>query len=213
VSGMENKNIILDKLVNTPCLSKKIKNFGVPRYENFSTKNIKFEYKDIKNVLYLTTAAKYHNYMKLQEWHDDEMKILNKIMMRSSYNFRIRVHPRDDLSNYCEFSKSNITTSTTSSLKEDVKWSDVVITIPSSTVFEVNRYGKPYLILWPFKYNNEVFNPDIKSLKSIEQKLNKLNEGELYKKFKQQKAYNNNFIDPKSNESSRLIAEDIISFF
>ena len=213
VSGVENKNIILNKFPNTPYLSEKIKNFGVPRYESFTTENIDYKYKDIKNVLYLTTAAKYHNYIKLQSWHDDEMKILNKTIMNSSYNYRIRVHPRDDLKNYSEFSEFNITSGIKKSLKEDIGWSDIVVTIPSSTVFEVNKYGKPYLILWPFKYNTEVFNPDIKSLKTIEIELNKLNEEELYEKFEQQKFYSINFVSPESYKSSELIAEDIISFF
>ena len=213
VSGVENKNIILNKFPDRPYLSEKIIASGVPRYENYITENIDHEYKDIENVLYLTTAASYHNYVKLQTWHDDEMKILNKIIGNSSYNFRIRIHPRDDLNNYSEFSNLNISSSITKSLKEDVEWSDVVVTIPSSTVFEVNRFGKPYLILWPFKYNTEVFNPDMKSLKSIEDVLNKLNAEGLYEKLEQQKTYSKNFVSQESYKSSELISEDMISFF
>ena len=133
--------------------------------------------------------------------------------MNSSYNFRIRIHPRDFINNYNEFAKSNISSSAKNSLKEDVNWSDIVVTIPSSTVFEVNKYGKPYLILWPYNYNTDVFNPDIKSLESLEKELNKLNEKELCEKFELQKSYNKNFIDINSNKSSKLIGEDIISFF
>ena len=213
VSGIENKNIILNSFTSTSNLSEKIKNFGVPRYESSTRDNINYKFQEIKNVLYLTTAAQYHNYKKLQEWHNDEMKILKKLIMTSSYNYRIRIHPRDDLNNYCEFAKSNISSSAKNSLKEDVNWSDIVVTIPSSTVFEVNNYGKPYLILWPYNYNTDVFNPDIESLESLEKELRKLNEKELCEKFEVQKFYNKNFIDINSNKSSKLIGEDIISFF
>jgi len=213
VSGIENKNIILKSFTNKPNISEKIKNFGVPRYESSAEDNINYKYQEIKNVLYLTTAARYHNYIKLQEWHDDEMKILYKVIMNSSYNFRIRVHPRDDLNNYSKFAKSYISSGVIKPLKEDVNWSDVVVTIPSSTVFEVNKFGKPYLILWPFNYNTDVFNPDIKSLDSLEKELRRFDEKELREKFELQTFFNKNFIDINSNKSSKLIGEDIISFF
>ena len=53
----------------------------------------------------------------------------------------------------------------------------------------------------------------MKSLKSIEDVLNKLNEEGLYEKLEQQKTYSKNFVSPESYKSSELIAEDMISFF
>ena len=47
----------------------------MPRYNNLLDRKNEYRYKEIKNVLYLTTAAEYHDYKILQEWHDSEMKI------------------------------------------------------------------------------------------------------------------------------------------
>tara|TARA_Y100001970_G_scaffold292648_1_gene434832 strand:+ start:257 stop:1351 length:1095 start_codon:yes stop_codon:yes gene_type:complete len=213
VSGEENKKIILNNFQNITSKSEKIKCFGVPRYNNLVDRKNEYRYKEIKNVLYLTTAAEYHDYKILQEWHDSEMKILKSLIENSSYNYRIRVHPRDNLDKYKEFSVNNITSAKENSLYTDVSWCDIVVTIPSSTFFEINYFGKPFLILWPFDYNTEVFHPDITSIESLEKKLNKLDKKELTNKFKKQKTYSDSFVNPKSSEASKLIAEDIISFF
>jgi len=213
VSGEENKEIILNNLQNTSTLSKKIQAFGVPRYKNLVTGKTNYEYKKIKNVLYLTTAAEYHDYIILQEWHDSEMKILKKLIKNSSYNYRLRVHPRDNIEKYKDFSETNITSALDKSLYADVNWSDIVVTIPSSTFFEINYFGKPFLILWPFNHITEVFRPDVTSLISLEKKLNSLNKKELSKKFIDQRTYSDSFVSLNSSESSKLIAEDIISFF
>ena len=117
------------------------------------------------------------------------------------------------LDKYKEFSVSNITSAKENSLYTDVSWCDIVVTIPSSTFFEINYFGKPFLILWPFNYNTDVFRPDMTSIELLEKKLNQLDKEELSKKFKKQKTYSDNFVNPKSNESSKFIAEDIISFF
>ena len=213
VSGQGNKAAIINNFQNNNSLPDKIKSFGVPRYKSLINKTIQYQYKEIKNILYLTTAAEYHNYKILQKWHDSEMVILNSVIKNSKYQYKIRVHPRDNLKKYKEFSSSNITTANENSLFEDVKWCDIVVTIPSSTFFEINYFGKPFIILWPFNYNPDVFKPDITSLKLLENELNKLDRDKLYDKYEQQRVFRDSFINPKTDKSDKLIAEDIMSFF
>ena len=133
--------------------------------------------------------------------------------VNSRYQYKIRVHPRDNLKKYEEFSKNNITIANENSLFEDVKWCDIVVTIPSSTFFEINYFGKPFIILWPFNYNSDIFKPDITSLKLLENELDKLDKDKLYDKYEKQRILRDSFINPKSNKSDKLIAEDIMSFF
>lgn len=197
-----------------------IYNFGVPRYSEMVTKHkISESYKsqNIRNLLYLTSAASYHNI----KWEDSwQTKIISEIVnsaLTEKYILNIKIHPRDDYEKYKNYEGlKNVNILHETDIEIDVENNDCIISGPSSSVHEVPFLGKVYTLLWPFDdYENEYLSSEslVKNVEDLNRRISKLDNDLTFqnKLFSIQLLEAQKFINIDSDFSTKNIIEHIIN--
>ena len=197
-----------------------IYNFGVPRYsEIISTHKVSKSYKSqkISDILYLTSAASYHNI----DWEDSwQSKTISEIVnsdLTKNYVLNIKVHPRDDSEKYKKYEGvKNVNILYETDIEIDVKNNDCIISGPSSSIHEVSFLGKVYTILWPFDdYENEYLSSEslVQNVEDLNYRISKLDNDLIFQNnlFSNQLLEAQKFINIDSDTSTKNIIEHIIN--
>ena len=209
-----------NKLVNFTNINNKIYNYGVPRYSSIVSKynNSKpFEPKKIINLLYLTSASKYHKVGWEDAWQKEAIENLVNSSIIDQFILNIKVHPRDDLGNYKKYEKIegvNILYGT--NIEKDIVENDCIISGPSTSIHETSLLKKTYVTFWPFDNNENQYMPEISMVKTIDNlisKILKLNhdlsfQNEVYSK---QLILAKQYINIDSDSSTNSIIKHIIN--
>jgi hypothetical protein len=125
----------------------------------FKTKNVK---KAKKRVLYLTSAWLFHNHKKEHKYQLSHVKELLRLSKTNeSYEFKIRVHPREDKSDYSFVPSNNM--SLLESFEDDLCLADCVISARSTGLFEADKIGKPVIVYNEF-FEQKMLNDFLNSL-------------------------------------------------
>lgn len=108
----------------------------------FKTKNV---IKSKKRVLYLTSAWLFHNHKKEHEYQLSHVKELLKLLGdNESYEFQIRIHPRENRNDYDFVPSKNM--SLLKNFEDDLCLADCVISARSTGLFEADKIGKPVIV-------------------------------------------------------------------
>ncbi len=197
-----------------------IYNYGVPRYSEIISKH-KYsnphKTQSIRNLLYLTSAASYHNI----DWEDSwQAKIISEIVnsaITEKYKLNIKVHPRDDFEKYKQYEGvKNVNILYKTDIETDIENNDCVISGPSSSIHEVSFLGKIYTILWPFdNYQNDYLNSEslVKNIKDLNYILSKLDNDITFQNnlYSNQLSEAQKFINIDSDSSTKNIIQHIIN--
>ena len=118
--------------------------------------------KSKKRVLYLTSAWLFHNHKKEHEYQLSHVKELLELLRNNeSYEFQIRVHPRENKSDY-DFVPS-VNMSFLESFEKDLCLADCIISARSTGLFEADKIGKPVIVYNEF-FKHKMLNDFLDSL-------------------------------------------------
>ena len=212
--------ITKDNLENFTSEQNKIFNLGVPRYSKIVSihKNLKpFNPKQIKHLLFLTSASKYHEMRWEEKWQKTIIEDLVNSPLIDGFVLNIKVHPRDDNNNYKKFEqKKNVNILYNTNIEADILQNDCIISGPSTSIHEASLLGKVYITLWPFdKYENE-YMPKVSTSENVPElisKIKQLNKDDSLQKevYSTQLSLANKFINIDSDLSVKNIIEHIIN--
>lgn len=118
-----------------------------PRYLKLF-KSRQFERKnedDLKNILYITSAFKWHGDLMNHSKQITDLKDLDFYLNsfdNKNWNVKVRVHPREFLEDYIDLNFSNISFDRSSDYINILNWADVIITTVSTMAYEAIMLGK-----------------------------------------------------------------------
>lgn len=162
--NVTNKYVVLSKSIAETLVKRgflgEIKVSNLPRHDYVTRKkNTK-----VKNVLYATTAFKWHNYKQFAE---NEILAIKKLVdyfsSRDDIEFRIRVHPRGELS--AEEKKLFQHFMVHTSMENDLAWADVLLSAGSSISYEGILFGAKVAVWHPEYYGIDETYPIVRDLK------------------------------------------------
>tara|TARA_B100002019_G_scaffold285593_1_gene294782 strand:+ start:6133 stop:7236 length:1104 start_codon:yes stop_codon:yes gene_type:complete len=197
-----------------------IHNFGVPRYSEIISKHKSSKPRktqNIRNLLYLTSAASYHNIDWEDSWQAKTISEIVNSVITEKYIFNIKVHPRDDFDKYKQYEGvKNVNVLYETDIEVDIKNNDCIISGPSSSIHEVSFLGKIYTILWPFdNYQNDYLNGEslVKNIEDLNCRISNLDNDFTFQNnlFLNQLSEAQKFINIDSDSSTKNIIQHIIN--